>query len=86
MAMTREEYEEKRRRLEADAADTKKTYIRAKSVYEGVCEELRNLRIDWNEQQRNQTVTGQHAAAAVDDGLDRLFRRLGPPTDRTTEQ
>lgn len=86
MAMTRQEYEEKRRRLEADAADTKKTYIRAKSVYEGVCEELRDLRIDWNEQQRNQPATGQHAAATVDDGLDRLFRRLGPPTDPTPEQ
>ncbi|MEU0098300.1 hypothetical protein [Streptomyces sp. NPDC006267] len=54
--MTPEEYEEKRRRLEADAADAKKIYIRAKSVYDGVCEELRNLRIDWNEQQRNQPV------------------------------
>ena len=49
--MTRDEYEEKRRRLEADAADAKKTYIRAKSAYEGICEELRNLRIDWQEQQ-----------------------------------
>ncbi|MET9150105.1 hypothetical protein ABZX82_02305 [Streptomyces griseoflavus] len=28
----------------------------------------------------------QHAAAAVDDGLDRLFRRLGPPTERATEK
>ncbi|GHC38008.1 hypothetical protein GCM10010348_76590 [Streptomyces anthocyanicus] len=50
--MTREEYEEKRRRLEADAADAKKTYNRARTVYDGICEELRNLRIDWNEQQK----------------------------------
>ncbi|NUP15406.1 MAG: hypothetical protein HOZ81_04745 [Streptomyces sp.] len=50
--MTREEYEEKRRRLEADAEDARKTYIRAKSVYDGICDELRNLRIDWNEQQK----------------------------------
>ena len=50
--MTREEYEEKRRRLEADAEDAKKTYIRAKSVYDGICDELRNLRVDWNEQQK----------------------------------
>lgn len=49
--MTREEYEEARRRLEADAADAKKTYIRAKSVYDGICDELRNLRVDWQEQQ-----------------------------------
>lgn len=32
------------------------------------------------------TEDAQHAAATVDSGLDRLFRRLGPPTDRTTEQ
>ncbi|MFI7890842.1 hypothetical protein ACIFUY_06215 [Streptomyces sp. CACIS-1.16CA] len=57
--MTSEEYEEKRRRLEADAADAKKTLIRARSVYDGICEELRNLRIDWNEQQRNQPATEQ---------------------------
>lgn len=50
--MTREEYEEKRRRLEADAEAAKRTYIRAKSVYEGICDELRNLRVDWNEQQK----------------------------------
>lgn len=50
--MTREEYEEQRRRLEADAEDAKKVYVRAKSVYDGICEQLRNLRVDWNEQQR----------------------------------
>lgn len=53
--MTREEYEEKRRRLEEDAADAKKTYIRAKSVYDGICDELRNLRVDWNQQQKETT-------------------------------
>jgi hypothetical protein len=50
--VTREECEEKRRRLEADAEDAKKTYIRAKSVYDGICDELRNLRVDWQEQER----------------------------------
>ncbi len=49
--MTREEYEEKRRRLEADAADAKKAYVRAKSVYDSVCDDLRNLRIDWQKQE-----------------------------------
>ena len=49
--MTREEYEEKRRRLEADAVDAKKAYVRAKSIYDGITDELRNLRIDWQEQQ-----------------------------------
>lgn len=50
--MTREEYEERRRRLEADAADAKKAYVRAKSAYDGITDELRNLRIDWQEQQK----------------------------------
>lgn len=55
--MTREEYEEKRRRLEADAADARKAYIRAKSVYDGICDELRNLRVTWNEQERSGRAT-----------------------------
>ena len=50
--MTREEYEEQRRRIEADIADAKKAYIAARSRYDGLCEDLRNLRIDWQEQQQ----------------------------------
>ncbi|WP_158102056.1 hypothetical protein [Streptomyces glaucescens] len=50
--MTREEYEEKHRRLEADAEDARKAYIRAKTVYDGLCDDMRNLRIEWQEQQR----------------------------------
>lgn len=50
--MTRQEYEERRRRLEADAEDARKAYIRARSVYNGICEELRSLRLDWREQQQ----------------------------------
>jgi hypothetical protein len=50
--MTRDEYEEKRRRLEADAEDAKKAYNRARAVYDGICDELRNLRVDWNEQEQ----------------------------------
>lgn len=57
--MTREEYEAPYRRLEENAADAKKAYIRAKSLYDGICEDLRNLRVDWNEQQRNQPTTEQ---------------------------
>ncbi|MEU2996942.1 hypothetical protein ABZ684_05095 [Streptomyces sp. NPDC006995] len=57
--MTSEEYEEKRRRLEADAADAKKTLNRARATCDDICEELRNLRIDWTEQQRNQPTTEQ---------------------------
>ncbi|MFJ6566665.1 hypothetical protein ACIQNU_04545 [Streptomyces sp. NPDC091292] len=54
--MTREEYEEKRRRLEADAEDAKKAYNRARAVYDGICDELRNLRIDWQEQERASAI------------------------------
>ncbi|MEU8623305.1 hypothetical protein [Streptomyces sp. NPDC048669] len=50
--MNRDEYEEQYRRLEADAENAKKAYIRAKSLYDGICEDLRNLRVDWQEQQR----------------------------------
>ncbi|MET9222383.1 hypothetical protein ABZX65_26965 [Streptomyces sp. NPDC003300] len=50
--MTEEEYEALRRRLEADIADAKKAYIRAHSYYDGLCDELRNLRITWQDQKR----------------------------------
>lgn len=52
-AMTPEEYEDRRRRLEADAEDAKKALWNARAHYEQICEELRNLRIDYREQQRN---------------------------------
>ncbi|MGW7630549.1 hypothetical protein ACWGKO_16665 [Streptomyces griseoincarnatus] len=50
--MTREEYEEKQRRLAADAEDARKAYIRAKAVYDGICDDMRNLRLEWQEQQK----------------------------------
>lgn len=66
--MTREEYEEKRRRLEADAEDAKKTYIRAKAVYDTICEDLRDLHLDWQEQQEtNATSNNPHTPADATD-------------------
>lgn len=50
--MTREEYDEKCRRLEADAEDARKALNRARTVYGKACDELRDLRVEWNEQQR----------------------------------
>ncbi len=50
--MTREEYETKQRRLQADAEDARKAYIQAKAVYDSICDQMRNLRIDWQEQQK----------------------------------
>lgn len=50
--MTEEEYKQKRRRLEVDAKDARKALNRARTVCEGICEELRSLRIEWREQQK----------------------------------
>ncbi|MFF7335470.1 hypothetical protein [Streptomyces sp. NPDC008150] len=50
-ALTQERYEEQRRRLEADAEDARKAYNKAKARYDGVCEEMRELRIEWRKQQ-----------------------------------
>ncbi|MFD8609745.1 hypothetical protein [Streptomyces sp. NPDC059631] len=50
--LTREEYEEQLRRLGDDAEDARKAYIRAKAHYDGICDQMRNLRIEWQEQQR----------------------------------
>lgn len=52
--MTREEYEEKRRRLMADAEDARKALNRARAVYDRICDELHGLRVDWNEQQKTE--------------------------------
>ncbi|NED75378.1 hypothetical protein G3I51_24245 [Streptomyces sp. SID9944] len=49
--MTREEYEEKRRRLSEDAEDARKALIRARAVYDSICTDLTNLRYEWQEQQ-----------------------------------
>ena len=51
-AMTREEYEERQQRLAADIDDARKTLQNAKSRFDQLCEEARNLREDWQEQQR----------------------------------
>ena len=50
--LTPDEYEARKRRLEADAEDAKKALQNAKARYDAICEELRNLRIDYREQQQ----------------------------------
>lgn len=52
--MTREEYEEQMRRLKADAEDARKAYVRAKQVFDGICEEMQTLRITWRDEQEQQ--------------------------------
>jgi hypothetical protein len=48
--MTEEEYEAQMRRLKADAEDARKAYVRAKQVFDGICEEMQTLRIAFREQ------------------------------------
>ncbi|MFF6966283.1 hypothetical protein ACFY9G_23310 [Streptomyces anthocyanicus] len=55
--MTREEYEEKRRRLAEDAEDARKVLNRARSRYEQITSELQNLRVEWQEQQKADRAT-----------------------------
>jgi hypothetical protein len=50
--MTRDEYEERQRRLADDAEDARQAYIRAKALYDGICDDMRKLRIEWQEQQK----------------------------------
>ncbi|MFG3585102.1 hypothetical protein [Streptomyces sp. NPDC047990] len=52
MQMTREEYEERQRALEEETREARDDYINAKSRYDRLCEQQRNLRIEWNEQQK----------------------------------
>ncbi|MFJ8657429.1 hypothetical protein ACIRNU_34465 [Streptomyces rochei] len=50
--MTEEEYEERKRRLSEDAEDARKVLNRARARYEQITDELQNLRVEWQEQQR----------------------------------
>ncbi len=50
--MTQEEYEEKQRRLEADIEDARKAFVNARSRYDQLCEDARELRYQWREQQK----------------------------------
>lgn len=51
--MTREEYEERKQRIEADAEDARKAFVRARARYDQLCEDARELRWQWQEQQKN---------------------------------
>ncbi|GAA1065184.1 hypothetical protein [Streptomyces asiaticus] len=53
--MTKEEYEERQRRLATDIEDARQALNRARARYDQLCEESRNLRIDWREQQAKST-------------------------------
>lgn len=52
--MTRKKYEELQRRLAADIEDARKALNTARIRYDQLCEESRNLRLDWRDQQEGQ--------------------------------
>ncbi|MGW1231418.1 hypothetical protein [Streptomyces californicus] len=49
--MTREEYEEQRQRIEAEASVARKEFVEARSRYDQLCDELSELRHQWRDQQ-----------------------------------
>ncbi|GAA2629453.1 hypothetical protein [Streptomyces axinellae] len=50
--MTREEYEDRRRRLSSDMEDARQTLNRARARYDKLADEMRTLRIEWQEAQK----------------------------------
>jgi hypothetical protein len=50
--MTREEYEEQQRRLDAEIEDARKAFNAARSRWDQLCEDARDLRYQWREQQK----------------------------------
>jgi hypothetical protein len=52
--LTDAEFDERERRLRADAEDARQTLNRARAHYEQLCDELRDLRIARREQQKDQ--------------------------------
>lgn len=48
--MTREEYEERQRRLGKDIEEARKTFVNARSRYDQLCEDARELRYQWRQQ------------------------------------
>ncbi|MFF9787217.1 hypothetical protein [Streptomyces nigrescens] len=51
-AMTDGEYEERKRRLEVDIEDARKAFVKARARYDQLCEDARELRYQWREQQK----------------------------------
>ncbi|WP_458089542.1 hypothetical protein [Streptomyces malaysiensis] len=54
--MTKEEYEERQRRLDEDIEDARLTLNRARARFDQLCDDARALRVEWQEQQRKATT------------------------------
>jgi hypothetical protein len=50
--VTKEEYEQKQQELSEQAEVARKAYLDAKGVYDKICDQMRNLRIEFREQQK----------------------------------
>lgn len=50
--MTEEEYEERKRRLGENIEDARKALNKARSRYDQLCEDARELRYQWRQQQK----------------------------------
>jgi hypothetical protein len=50
--MTREEYEERARRLKTEIEDARKALMQTRGRYDRLCDEARDLRYAWRDQQR----------------------------------
>jgi len=50
--MTEQEYEQKQRELSERAEEARKVYLDAKASYDKICDQMRNLRIEWQEANR----------------------------------
>ena len=55
--MTKDEYENRQRRLSADIEDARKALVLAQARFDDLCRDSRALRIEWQEQERRQQAT-----------------------------
>ncbi|MBI0293271.1 hypothetical protein JBE04_01850 [Streptomyces sp. PRKS01-29] len=85
--MTLEEYEEQQRRLSEDIEDARQALNLARSRYERLCEKSRNLRIEWQEQQKAAKATPPtpaHTASGLATKTPAYPCRIKPQRGRRT--
>ncbi|MER6196055.1 hypothetical protein ABT234_01570 [Streptomyces sp. NPDC001586] len=52
--MTRDEYEAQQQRLDTDIEDARQALSQAQKRFDDLCNNSRNLHLEWQEQQRHQ--------------------------------
>lgn len=53
--MTKDEYEARQRRMNADIEDARKALVLAQARFDDLCRDAQGLRLDWNAQQKAST-------------------------------